>query len=141
LSETLPFTIESFYKFIRERKIMAARCNKCGTLLLPPKPLCTKCFSTDFKWVELEGKGKLLSYTVIHVSPVQFQSIAPYTVGIVELEDGPRLPGMIRDVEPEKIRVGMNLEIDFDTSIPTQWPLWPRYFFKPSAKTQEYALR
>jgi len=131
LSETLPFTIESFYKFVSERKIMAAKCNKCGTLLLPPRPMCTKCLSTDFKWVKLKGKGKLLSYTVIHVSPVQFQSMAPYTVGIVELEDGPHLPGMIRDVEPEKIRVDMDLVVDFDTSIPAQWPLWPRYFFRP----------
>jgi len=131
LSETLPFTIESFYKFVSKRKLMAGKCSKCGILLLPPRPICTRCLSTDFKWVELKGKGKLLSYTVIHVSPVQFQSMAPYTVGIVELEDGPHLPGMIHDVEPEKIRVGMDLEIDFDTSVPTQWPLWPRYFFKP----------
>jgi len=131
LSETLPFTIESFYKFVSERKLMAAKCSKCGTLLLPPKPMCTKCLSTDFKWVKLKGKGKLLSYTVIHISPVQFQSMTPYTVGIVELEDGPHLPGMIRGVEPEKIRVGMGLKVDFDKSIPSEWPLWPRYFFRP----------
>ncbi|MBE0511554.1 Zn-ribbon domain-containing OB-fold protein [Candidatus Bathyarchaeota archaeon] len=131
MSETHPFTIESFYKFVSEGKLMAAKCSKCGTLLLPPRPVCTKCLSTDFKWVELKGEGKLLSYTVIHVSPMQFQSMAPYTVGIVELEDGPHLPGMIRDVEPEKIRVGMDLKVDFETSIPTQWPLWPRYFFRP----------
>jgi uncharacterized OB-fold protein len=131
LSETHPFTIESFYKFVSERKLMAAKCSKCGTLLLPPRPVCTKCLSTDFKWVELKGKGKLLSYTVIHVSPMQFQSMAPYTVGIVELEDGPHLPGMVRDVEPEKIRVGMDLIVDFYKSIPSEWPLWPRYFFRP----------
>ncbi len=131
MSETHPFTIESFYKFVSERKLMAAKCSKCGTLLLPPRPVCTKCLSTDFKWVELKGKGKLLSYTVIHVSPMQFQSMAPYTVGIVELEDGPHLPGMVRDVEPEKIRVGMDLIVDFYKSIPSEWPLWPRYFFRP----------
>ncbi|MDH5419819.1 MAG: Zn-ribbon domain-containing OB-fold protein [Candidatus Bathyarchaeota archaeon] len=130
MSETLSFTIESFYKFVSEGKLMAAKCRKCGTLLLPPRPVCTKCLSTDFRWVELKGKGKLLSYTVIHVSPMQFESMAPYTVGIVELEAGPHLPGMIRDVEPEKIRVGMDLVVDFDTSVPTQWPLWPRYFFR-----------
>ena len=132
MSETLPFTIESFYKFVSEGKLMAAKCSKCGTLLLPPRPVCTKCLSTDFKWFGLKGKGKLLSYTVIHVSPVHFQSMAPYTVGIVELEDGPHLPGMIRGVEPEKIRVGMDLIVDFDTSIPSEWPLWPRYFFRPT---------
>jgi len=131
MPETHLFTIESFYHFIKEGKLMAARCNKCDTLLLPPRPICTNCFSEDFEWVELKGKGKLLTYTVIHVAPPQFQSMTPYAVGIVKLEDGPNLPGMIRNIEPEKIKVGMNLTVDFDRSVPSQWPVWPRYFFRP----------
>jgi len=132
MAETFPFTIEQFYKFVSERKLMAAKCKKCGTMLLPPRPMCTKCFSSDLEWVELKNKGKLLTYTVIHVSSKQFESLIPYAVGIVKLEDGPKLPGMIQDVKPEKISVGMSLEVDFDTTIPSEWPRWPRYFFKPS---------
>ena len=128
----VPFTIESFYKFVNERKVMAAKCGKCGRFLLPPKPMCTECLSTDLKWVELKKKGKLLTYTVIHVSPKQFESMAPYAVGIVKLEDGPNLLGTIRGIEPEKINVGMDLIVDFDTSLPVQWPIWPKYFFKPA---------
>lgn len=132
MAETFPFTIEQFYKFVSERRLMAAKCKKCGTMLLPPRPMCTKCFSSNLEWVELKNKGKLLTYTVIHVSPKQFESLIPYAVGIVKLEDGPKLPGMIQDVEPEKISVGMDLKVDFDTTIPSEWPTWPRYFFKPS---------
>ena len=127
----LPFTISSFYKFVSEKRLMAAKCNECGTVLLPPKPMCTKCLSTNLKWIELEGAGKLLSYTVIHIAPEQFQSITPYSVGIVELQNGLRLPGMIRDVDPKEIRVGMDLKIDFEPSASSQWPAWPRYFFRP----------
>jgi len=127
----LPFTVSSFYKFVSEKRLMAAKCNECGTVLLPPKPMCTKCLSTNLQWIELEGAGKLLSYTVIYIAPEQFQSITPYTVGIVELKNGLRLPGMIRDVNAEEIRVGMDLKIDFDTSTSSQWPAWPRYFFRP----------
>jgi len=128
----VPFTIESFYKFVNERKVMAAKCGKCGRLLLPPKPMCTECLSTDLKWVEMKKKGKLLTYTVIHVSLKQFESMAPYAVGIVKLEDGPNLLGTIRGIEPEKINVGMDLIVDFDTTLPAQWPTWPKYFFKPA---------
>ena len=127
----LPFTVSSFYKFVSEKRLMAAKCNECGTVLLPPKPMCTKCLSTHLKWIELEGAGKLLSYTVIYIAPEQFQSITPYSVGIVELQNGLRLPGMIRGVDPKEIRVGMDLKIDFDTSASSQWPAWPRYFFRP----------
>lgn len=127
-----PFTIENFYKFVNERRVMAAKCSKCGKLLLPPKPMCTNCLSTDLKWVELKKRGKLLTYTVIHVSPKQFESMAPYAVGIVKLEDGPNLLGTIRGIEPGKISVGMDLIVDFDKALPAQWPTWPKYFFKPA---------
>jgi uncharacterized OB-fold protein len=134
--EMPPFTISSFYHFISEKKLMAAKCNKCGTILLPPKPMCTNCLSTNLKWIELKGAGKLLSYTIIHVAPTQFQSMVPYTVGIVELESGHRLPGLIRNEDLEnipgdRVKVGMDLKIDFDTTTPSQWPSWPRYFFRP----------
>lgn len=131
MTETHPFTIESFYNFVNDGKLMAAKCGSCGALLLPPRPLCTHCFSTDFEWVELNKRGKLLTFTVIHVSPVQFQSMAPYTVGIVRMQHGLKLPGMIRGIDPEKIKIGMDLEIAFDGTLPSDWPLWPRYFFKP----------
>ena len=130
MTETHPFTIEEFYRLTSEKRLMAARCNKCGNLLLPPRPMCTKCLSTDLKWIELEKRGKLLTYTVIHVAPTQFQSMAPYTVGIVKLKDDLKLPGMIRGINPEEIEVGMELEVDFDTALPSEWPTWPRYFFR-----------
>jgi len=129
--EVPPFTIEQFYKFISEKKLMAVKCLKCASLLLPPKNICPKCFSTDLEWTKLGKRGKLVTYTVIHIPPIQFQSMAPYSIGIVKLEEGIHLLGIIRDVKPEKIKVGMDLIVDFDTDLPAQWPVWPRYFFKP----------
>jgi len=127
------FGIESFYKFVGEGKLMSAKCNKCDEVMLPPRPVCTKCYSKDLQWVELEGHGKLLTYTVIHVSPKQFEALAPYSVGIVKLDEGPQLLGMIRGVEPDKIKIGMSLTVNFEkpTSTQTQWPTWPRYYFRP----------
>ena len=131
MEETRRFTIESFYKFVSEGKLMAAKCSNCKTLHLPPRPMCTTCFSTEFEWVELQNQGRLLTYTVIHVAPVQFQSMVPYVVGIVRLKDGLNLPGMIRGLEQERIRIGMDLVTDFDQTLPSTWPMWPRHFFRP----------
>ncbi|MCD6432100.1 Zn-ribbon domain-containing OB-fold protein [Candidatus Bathyarchaeota archaeon] len=133
MSEEGPFTIEQFYKYVEQGKLMGGRCKKCGTIYLPPRPLCTKCFSKDFEWVEISPKGKLLTYTIIHVAPVQFKSMAPYAVGIVQLENGLKIPGMIRDVEHEKIEIGMELQVGFEkpSATASQWPQWPRYYFKP----------
>ncbi|MBS7639618.1 MAG: Zn-ribbon domain-containing OB-fold protein [Candidatus Bathyarchaeia archaeon] len=133
MGETYPFTIEQFYRFVGEGKLMGAKCGRCGGIFVPPRPLCPKCQSRDLGWVQLKNRGKLLTYTVIHVAPEEFQQMTPYALGIIELEDGVRLPGIIRGVKHEDLRVGMTLEVDFDTAnIPSKWPQWPRYFFRPT---------
>lgn len=126
-----PFTIDQFYKNLALGKLAAGKCLKCGKIHLPPRPMCSNCFSQEFEWVEVPGKGKLITYTVIHIAPPQFQTMAPYPVGIVELENGLRIPGMIQGVTQEKLQIGMELTIDFGVCSTTQaWPQWPRYCFK-----------
>lgn len=132
MSEQSDFTIEQFYKNVLQGKLLAGKCKKCGKVHLPPRPLCDECFSSEFEWKEIPQRGKLLTYTIIQVAPAQFQSMAPYAVGIVQLEDGVRIPGMIRGVALEQIKIGMELAFDFGTCTATQqWPQWPRYYFKP----------
>jgi hypothetical protein len=112
---------------------MAGKCKKCGKIHFPPRPVCDNCFSKEFEWNEVPNKAKLLTYTVIHVAPTQFQSMAPYAVGIVQLENDVKLPGMIRDISPEQIKIGMLLSLEFEAYAATsQWPQWPRYYFKPA---------
>jgi len=127
-----PFTIEQFYKFLREGKLMAGKCVKCGKIHLPPRPLCDNCYSQEFEWVNVSGKGKLATYTVISIAPQQFQDLTPYAVGIVQLESGLKIPGMIQEVKQEELKIGMPLTLDFGScSTPQEWPKWPRYCFKP----------
>jgi uncharacterized protein len=132
MSASEPFTIEQFYKFLTKSKLMAGKCVKCGKIHLPPRPLCDNCYSQQFEWLPISGKGKLVTYTVIHVAPQQFQHLAPYAVGIVQLENGLKIPGMVNGVPHEQLKVGMELTLDFGTCSTTQtWPQWQRYCFKP----------
>jgi scaffold protein (connect acetoacetyl-CoA thiolase and HMG-CoA synthase) len=132
MSAIEPFTIEQFYKFLGEQRLMAGKCLKCGKIHLPPRPLCDNCYSQEFKWVQVSGKGKLLTYTVIHIAPEQFQELTPYAVGIVELHNGLKIPGMIQGTIQEHLKIGMELTLDFGTcSTQQKWPQWHRYCFKP----------
>ncbi len=131
MSTTEAFTIEQFYKFMAQGKLMAGKCSKCGKIHLPPRPLCDNCYSQAFTWMQVSGKGKLLTYTIIHVAPAQFQALAPYAVGIVELEGGLKIPGMINGASKEELKIGMELTLDFGTCNTAQtWPQWQRYCFK-----------
>ncbi len=117
----MPFTATSFDTFCAEKKVMAVKCKKCGVVNLPPRPICLKCNSNEMEWVELKGKGKIISFTVIGVGPWTMTSEGydrnnPYCSGIVELEEGPRVSAQILGVDvnkPENIKVGTPVTADF----------------------------
>lgn len=130
MNEQTPFSIEKFYENVDQKKLMGCKCKKCGTTHLPPRALCQKCLSKQMEWVELPQRGKLLTYTIIYVAPPQFQEMTPYAVGIVQLEDDVKVPGIIKHVNPEDINIGMELYVKFNSKKDmTQWPQWTRYYF------------
>jgi uncharacterized protein len=131
MSMTDPFTIEQFYKFLSQGKLMVGKCLICGKIHLPPRPLCTNCYSQTFEWMQISGKGKLATYTIIHVAAAEFQAYAPYVVGIVELESGLKIPGMIQGLTQDALKIDMELKLDFGScNMTQQWPQWQRYCFK-----------
>ncbi len=132
MSAQKPFTIEQLYKFMGEGKLMGGKCRKCGKIHFPPRQLCDQCLSKEFEWTHIPTEGKLLTYTIIHIAPAQFQSMAPYAIGIIRLDNELKIPGMIKDAPLDRITIGMPLSIVFEACSGTaQWPQWPRYHFKP----------
>jgi len=123
-----PLTLESFYTFCAQKKLMGARCRSCRAILVPPRALCPKCGSMDIRWTKLKGTGKLLTYSVVHVASPAFQSSVPYAVGIVQLTEGARLLGMIR-TNLKDLRIGLNLKVAFEPRQSESWPPWARYCF------------
>ena len=117
----IPFTITSFDNFLKEKKLMASRCTQCNTLWLPPRPICLKCNSDEMEWRELNGRGKLLAFTVIGVGPMPmidagYDRDNPYCVGIVEMDEGPRIGAQILGVDvdhPENIKLGLPMTVEF----------------------------
>ncbi len=119
--DDMPFTAASFDKYSSEKKLMASKCNKCGHESLPPRPLCLKCKGMDMEWVELKGKGKIVSFTAIGVgTPTMIEAgydrQHPYCAGVIELEEGCRMNTQIVGVDvehPENIKIGTPVTVDF----------------------------
>lgn len=116
-----PFTAAAFNQYLAEKKLMAAKCTKCGGSFVPPRAICPKCHSEALEWVETSGKGKLAAFTVIYSGPTfmveqGFDKKNPYVSGIVELEEGTRISARITGVnmsKPEEIKIGTPLDVDF----------------------------
>ena len=64
------------------------------------------------KLVIISSRGKLLTYTVINAKPYSFSHYDDYIVGVAELENGVRVTAWIREKDPKKLRVGMDVELE-----------------------------
>lgn len=53
--------------------------------------------------------GKLLVWTKIFVAPEGFEHEAPYSVAIVELEDGKKMPLQLVDCEDKDLKPGRKI--------------------------------
>lgn len=60
--------------------------------------------------ITLSGTGKILSYTIIHVSSDQFKFLTPYAVAIIETDEGARVTAMITDTKFDDLKIGARVE-------------------------------
>ncbi len=119
--EVRPINDISYETYLGEEKLMGSRCRSCRAVFLPPRPICTECRSAEMDWEEVEGRGKLVSFTCITVGPPSmkaegFDRNNPYCLGIVELDRGVRVVARIQGVDarnPETIRIGTPLSASF----------------------------
>ena len=79
----------------------------------PPRNFCPVTRKEASEEVVLTGKGRIVSYTIIHVPPERHELDHPYCVGIVELDDGPKITTEIVGVELDQIKIGMEVKAAF----------------------------
>jgi uncharacterized OB-fold protein len=102
-------SVNSFKAGLKESKLKGCVCEDCETLMLPPRLICNKCGSTNLKEHCFNGKGTIKTKTVVHVPLSKFQDLSPYMVGIIELDEGPLITGMVLG-DIDKIKIGDRVE-------------------------------
>ncbi len=65
----------------------------------------------DLETHRFNGSGTLYSYSHMNQAPRGFANIAPYTVGMVRLEEGPLIMAQLTDVEGVELSIGMPVEM------------------------------
>lgn len=96
--------------------LAGTRCLSCGAVYFPAAISCRDPVC-DAKIVEpkrILGRGTLYSFTVqLYRPPPLFamEPWAPYALGLVDLDHGVRVMGMVGEVALEDIRIGMALSL------------------------------
>jgi uncharacterized OB-fold protein len=113
LPEPTPET-RHFWEGALEGELRLQRCDECAHTYFPPRPFCPACASRSVSVYAASGRGTLHSYVINHRPAPGFE--APYSIAIVELDEGPRMMSNIVDVEqtPEALELDMPLEVKFE---------------------------
>ncbi|MCZ7530112.1 MAG: Zn-ribbon domain-containing OB-fold protein [Acidimicrobiia bacterium] len=102
-----------FWEAVKRHELELQRCAQCGHWLVPPRPMCPKCRSADSEWVPVSGHGTIYSWVTYHESPHPAFEV-PYSVVLVELDEGVRLVSNPVDIASDELEIGMPVDVVFE---------------------------
>lgn len=112
---TISFTAQTkaapFVDFLDKGVLMGTTCKECGATYFPPRMDCCRCLSKEMAWTEVKGIGRLISYSTLMYAPTGFEADLPYTIALVEFENGMKVFGRLnKKIEAKEISIGMALK-------------------------------
>jgi uncharacterized OB-fold protein len=105
-AETVPF-----WEGVEAHEFRLQRCGSCDRAIFFPRVLCPHCHSDDLSWFRASGRGTIYSYTVVRRTWGVFAGSVPYTVVLVDLDEGPRFLSRLIGDRPAEI--GRPVEVVF----------------------------
>jgi len=126
-----------FWEGTARGELLVQKCSACGSMRIPPRPMCPDCRSLANEWVRLSGKGRVWSFVVPHPPLLPaYAELAPYNVIAVELDEDPSLrlvgnlvksaDGAINEVDPRTIEIGEPVRVVFAKVEDVHLPRWVR---------------
>ena len=106
---------QPYWDGCKQHELRIQKCAACGHHQFYPRLYCTACMSDQIEWVKASGRAKVLSYTIVYRPVTQaFAGDVPYVVAMVTLAEGPQMMTNIVGCEPEKVHIGMPVQVTFE---------------------------
>ena len=104
-------TTTAFWEGAKRGELMLQFDPKSAKYQFWPRANSVQTGRRDLEWKPATGRGTLYSYTVTHVPAAGFEDGGPYIVGLIELDEGVRIIGNVRDVPEDAIEIGMRMKV------------------------------
>lgn len=106
-------TKEEFINNAKLGKVLARKCTKCGHLHLVTTFFCQNCGNKGFENVVIDGKGTVITYTIITVPPEGYEKYVPYAWVVMKLDNSElRISGFMGGIKsPADLPLGTKVKI------------------------------
>jgi uncharacterized OB-fold protein len=106
---------EKFIISANRGKIATNKCLKCGHIMLGTIYYCEKCHGSDLQSIELEGTGKVVTYTIQAVAPEGFNDIGkPYAWVVFKIDNTAlKVSGILIGIKsPADLPLGSKVKVE-----------------------------
>ena len=104
-----------YWEGLRRHELSVPRCDNCSIFWLPPGPWCPGCWSRQFTWTAVSGRGTVTSWVRFHKRYFHDGAFdVPYAVVEVTLAEGPRVYANLVDHAGEAPTAGLSVEVCFE---------------------------
>jgi uncharacterized OB-fold protein len=86
-------------------------CPHCEVKIFPPRDVCPDCGAEARTEFQFSGRGEVYSFTTVHDAPAGHEAYAPYTVAVVQLDEGPKVTAQLTDLGDQPVEIGMPVEM------------------------------
>lgn len=101
-----------YWEACRRGELLHFRCPACGFAAARPFVMCSRCRSAGGAWTAGAGRGSLYSWTVVW-RPQHPSFSVPYAPAVVALDEGYHMMSAVIGCEPEDLRAGLRLVVEF----------------------------
>jgi uncharacterized OB-fold protein len=99
---------EKWWQALNDGRLLLEHCVPCGHLYFYPRGMCPACWSEEVEWVRASGRGRVYTYSVVHMNDLPpFRNRLPYVVAMVDLEEGPRITANLDGVDTTAVEIGL----------------------------------
>ncbi len=104
-----------FWNACNDEQFLMAHCKACDHLFYYPRRLCPACGGSELGWNPSAGRGTVYSHCEVHVSfyGPTWASQLPYTVLLVDLDEGPRLLSRLISADGRPVAIGERVQLKF----------------------------
>ena len=108
---------KTYWDSVKAHAMQLQKCGDCSKFVFYPRSVCPHCGSRNLAWTAVSGKGKVYGFTISHQKGMPgFGADAPYTIALIELDEGVRLMTNLVGVaaDPALIKVGMDVVVQYE---------------------------
>jgi uncharacterized OB-fold protein len=105
---------QPYWDAAKRRVLVMQKCTVCDSYVWYPREFCPECSSGELEWVEVSGKGRVYSFTLMRQAPFrELDHLVPFILGVVQTAEGMRMYTNVT-CPVEEIYIGMPVRARFE---------------------------